>query len=702
MKPDLPERRPRTGPLARLGDLVVARPRTILAVWALLAVAGSVAAAVLHDRLANRGVAVPGSQSVLADDLARDHIYGESRSRVSVVLTAPDGDAAALRRAAPRVRRAVKRAPRVAEVGPPRYVRGDALIGVDLRATLPQAQKRLAGLREAATDAAGGTEVTVVGEAATYDRYASTAREDLDRVERITFPVTSAIILVAFLSLVATAVPTVMAGLVLLVTFGALFALSLVANLSVFAANTALALGLGLSIDYALFNVTRFREVLRGNGGDIPGAVRETVATTGRAIAFSGLTVATAVASLVILEIGVFSAMAYGAIAAALVAVAGGLTLVPSVLVLGGRHLDRLSIRRAVAAAESARLWKAIAAFVLRRRLPVAVVSATLLLALAVPLFGAEVAFPTADALPRDEPVRAVPERLGAEIGSGAFTPVRILSRSDRKRLVAAVRRDPGVGRPLEVRRGGDGWVQVLAPLRDPTDSSAAQATIRRLRDDLTGGARPLAAAVGGTTATGIDNIDRLDARTPWVIAAALGLSVLLLFVAFRSIVVPLKAALTTLLSVGSTLGILTLLYGELGVGESGELSYFIPLFLFAVIFGLSTDYEVFLLSRIREEHLDGASSDESIGRGLVKSARSITLAGLVMAVVFLAQSTSRMEPLQQLGLGMAIAVLIDISIVRTFLVPATMSLLGERNWWLPRLSRRGRPPALGSESSRP
>jgi len=390
--------------------------------------------------------------------------------------------------------------------------------------------------------------------------------------------------------------------------------------------------------------------------------------------------------------------MSFGAMSAALVAVAGGLTLVPAVLVLGGRHLDRMSIRRAVAAADSARLWRWLAAFVLRHRLAVAVGSAAVLLALALPLTRAQIGFPTATALPKSDPVRSVPEKLAQSIGPGAVTPVTVVAPGDPRPLLRRLRRDPGVAGPLEVRRGG-GWVEVLAPLRAPTDSREAQDTVRRLRRELTGGSAPLAAAVGGSTATGIDNVARLDERTPAVIAAALGLSMLLLVVAFRSIVVPIKAALTTLLSVGSTLGILTLLYDDLGIGASSELSYFVPLFLFAVIFGLSTDYEVFLLSRIREEHLAGASSDQSIERGLVRSARSITLAGLVMVVVFLAQATSRMEPLQQLGLGMAIAVLIDITIVRTFLVPATMALLGERNWWLPRWARQPKR-ALASETS--
>jgi RND superfamily putative drug exporter len=659
--------------------------------WVALAVVGGVVAAA-GGRLANGGTDVPGSQSARTDALEADRIFGEDRTHVFVVVSVPEGRASSLAPLLPRVRKAVAAAPHVAEVGQGAVVSraNFAIFAFDLGSTLVDAQDQLADVRTAAKRAAGQADVTIVGEAADYDRYGTIARDDLDRVEKISFPVTSAIILVAFLSIVATGVPTVLAGLVLAVTFGLLFAISQLTTLSVFASNTALGLGLGLSIDYSLFNVTRYREALRENGGSIPDAVRETVSTTGRAVVFSGLTIITATASLFLLQVGVFSGMAIGVIAAALVAALGGVTLVPAVLVLAGRHLDRLALRRVATAAESGRAWKRLAAFVLRRRLPVAVGAATALALLTIPLLHAPLASPTASALPKNDRVRVVSERVGRVFGGGAVTPVQVVARGNRKRVAQALERDPGVGRPIVIRPGKDGWLLLLAPLLDNGDSPAAQETVRRLRRKLTEGDAPAAAAVGGTTAKAVDLLDRLHDRTPAVVATALLLSATLLLFAFRSIVVPIKAALTTLLSVGAALGILTLLYHDLGIGESDRLSFFVPLFLFAIIFGLSADYEVFLLSRIREEYLSGASSDRSIERGLVASARAITLAGLVMVAVFLAQASSRMEPLQQLGLGMAIAVLIDITIVRTFLVPATMALLGRANWWLPGRRNRG------------
>lgn len=665
-----------------LASFVVRRARLTVVLWALLAAVSALGAAQLHDRLANGGFTVPGSQSERAEDLVRARVNGGDRSGV-LVTARPDMG----RPLDARLRRALASAPGVERVGPPRLAAGGGLVAfqVELGSDLARAQKRLPELRQRAAAAAGEDRATsVVGAPAVFERYSELAREDLKRVELLSFPVTAVIILVAFLSVFATGIPLVLAGLGLLISLGVLYLVSLLADISVFATNTALVLGLGLSIDYALFNVTRFREELRERG-DVPAAVRATVVTTGRAIVFSGLTVTGAVGSLLLIDIGVFSGMALGAMAAALVSVAGGVTLVPALLTLLGKRVDRLALAPAQRAARSGRLWTWLASFAVRRRVPIVVSLLPLLLIAAIPLREAGIGFPTSSALPPDDPTRAAEERLGRAFGAGAAQPVSVVARGDARRLVAVLRDDPGVGRPLAVDRGERRWLEISAPLRAPPDSERAQRTVRRLRARLTEGVAPLAVAVGGPTASGIDIVERLNARTPLVVAFAAGFTFLLLLLAFRSIVAPLKAVLTVLLSVAAALGILTLLYSSGGLGTTDELSYFVPLFLFGIVFGLSTDYEVFLLSRIRESHMKGRSTNAAIAEGLVASARSISLAGLVMIVVFLAQGTSRMEPLQQLGIGMALAVLIDVTLVRTLLVPASMALLGRLNWWLPR-----------------
>lgn len=689
--------------MRRLGRFVARHPIVVLVAWT---VAGAVAvpgALQLEERLANGGFDVPGSQSQVADALAREHVYRGDVSRVLVAIRGDDAGRHLVRARLRRVERAVRHATGVIGVRPlPRSDGAYQALAVTLRADLPAAQTLVPGVRDAARRAAAPARAVVVGAPAVFERYSQLARADLARVERISFPITGAIMLVAFLSIAATGVPLVLAALSLLVAFGVLFLVSHATALSVFASNTALVLGLGLSIDYALFNVTRFREALCDRDGDVRRAVEDTVATTGRAIAFSGLTIVIALGSLLAVDIGVFSGMALGAMASALVAMAGGLTLVPAVLRLAGTRIDRLAIRRAVTAADSGRLWRWLASVVVRHRVGVILVTVPVLLVAALPLLHARIAFPTTTALPRGDEVRAVSEDVGRAYGRGAVDPVSIVARADSRRLRRVIASDPGVGGPVAASRGRSGWIDLLVPLRASPDSAAAQATVRRLRHRLTEGVQPAAVAVGGETANGIDIVQRLDARTLTVVAIAVASSALLLLIAFRSIVVPLKAVASTLISVAATLGILTMLFADLGLGESTQLSYFVPVFLFAIVFGLSVDYEVFLLSRIREEWIHGAPSDEAIARGLVKSARSITLAGLVMTVVFLAQATSRMEPLKQLGLGMAIAVAIDVTIVRALLVPATMSLLGDRNWWLPhRAARRGNRSAPAQETVR-
>jgi uncharacterized membrane protein YdfJ with MMPL/SSD domain len=671
-----------------LGHLVTRHARLVVVAWLLLAAVAVPGATRLSGALVNGGFTVKGSQSARADALAREHVTHGDRNRV---LIAVGGAAAGLDAAAARAGRAVAGDRHVAAVGAPRRAAGgtSAIVPVDLAADLSRAQEVIPDLRARARAAAGpGRDATIVGAAPVFERYSVVARGDLATVEHISFPVTTVIILVAFLSFVAAGVPVVLAGLGLVVSFGALFALAHLTELSVFATNTALVLGLGLSIDYALFSVTRLREALRAHDGDVAAAVRETVRTTGRAILFSGMTIVVAIGSLLATGIGVFQGMALGAMTATLVSVAGAVTLVPSVLMLLGHRIDRLQIGWAARAAHRERLWRRLAVEVIRHRVLVVALLLPALLLAAVPLRHAQIGFPTSTALPRTDPERRAGEQVARAFGPGVAQPVLVVGRDGADALRRALAREPGLRPDPEIQRGDGGWVQALAEPRDPPDGAAARATIRRLRADLTTGPRPAALAVGGATASGMDLVDRLNARTPLVIALAALATMLLLLIAFRSVVVPLKAACTVVLSVGATLGILTFLYRTAGLGDTDQLSYFVPLFLFAIVFGLSTDYEVFLLSRIREEHLSGRSNDVAIEQGVVKSARSITLAGLVMIVVFLAQATSAMDPLRQLGLGMALAIFIDTTVVRSLLVPATMSLLGERNWWMPGRAR--------------
>jgi RND superfamily putative drug exporter len=248
--------------------------------------------------------------------------------------------------------------------------------------------------------------------------------------------------------------------------------------------------------------------------------------------------------------------------------------------------------------------------------------------------------------------------------------------------------------------RGAHGWVRVSATLDSYSDSSRADTTVRELRSSLQRafGAR---AVVGGATAVGLDLIQRINERTPWVVLVVLLAEILVLTLIFAAPLIALKAALTTLLSVSAALGVMTFFFRS-----TGDIGYFVPLFLFATIFGLSTDYEVFLLSRVREHHREGMSNTDSLKRALIGSSRSITLAGITMGVVFFSFAVSPLVPFQELGVGMGLAIVLDVTVVRALLVPATVALLGEANWWRPRWlgrhSSSGGVPAAGRAEAAP
>jgi putative drug exporter of the RND superfamily len=286
----------------------------------------------------------------------------------------------------------------------------------------------------------------------------------------------------------------------------------------------------------------------------------------------------------------------------------------------------------------------------------------------------------TFSALPHDDPVRQASEAASEAFGPGAATPMIVLTQGNGARLGRLLAAQPGVREVRPPQRGRDGWVKVDAILADPPDQNAAERVVERTRESLS---HPAVAPVlvGGPTAEAVDFSARLDSRTPLVVVLTLLLEVAILTVLLRAPVIALKAALTTLLSVTATLGIVTVVFGS-----SGQIGFFVPVMLFAIVFGLSTDYEVFLLSRVRENYLRGMSNtEESLQEAMVKNARAITLAGLTMAVVFFAFATSSLPSFTQIGFGVGIAIMIDVTLVRGLLVPATVALLGDANWWWPR-----------------
>jgi len=534
----------------------------------------------------------------------------------------------------------------------------------------------------------------LIGQVGIYQRYMVNSKKSLSTSSLISFPVTLVILLIAFLSVVAALLPLGLAAVCVGVTFGFLYLLTYVVQLSVFVEDTVLVLGLGLSIDFSLFMVTRVRESLAREGVTMERAITEALQSTGRAITVSGLTVATALAGLYVTGLGVFDSLATGAIGAALIAVSAALTMTPAAIVLLGERLDRFSLRRAVTAAQKGSFWRGLADFVVRRRIAVVATIVPVMLVLSIPIAGMHITLKSISVLPSSDPVRVATARVSEHFPPGAGTPAVVVAHAPPARLRQIVAAQPGVVQVGPAELGAHGWVRLDATLDSYSDGSKADAIVRSLRSTLyqAYGSR---AMVGGATAVGLDLIQRINERTPWVVLVVLLAEILVLTVIFAAPLIALKAALTTLLSVSAALGVMTFFFRS-----TGNIGYFVPLFLFATIFGLSTDYEVFLLSRVREHHREGESNTASLKRALIGSSRSITLAGITMGVVFFSFAVSPLVPFQELGVGMGLAIVLDVTVVRGLLVPSTVALLGELNWWRPKWSRRQHRSSVSSPAS--
>jgi RND superfamily putative drug exporter len=511
------------------------------------------------------------------------------------------------------------------------------------------------------------------------------------------------VLLFAFGSLLATGLPIGTALLGLAAGVGSLSLVTYLVAIPTWVPQLGTMIGIGVGIDYALLLVTRHREHLAA-GMAVDEAAGRAVATAGHAVVFAGGTVVIAILGLTAAGIPFLTA---GGIAVALVVavmVIASLTLVPAFLGLAGGRIARG--RTAASAVPGAR-WERWGRHVSRRAVVYLIAGTLLLLALAAPVLGMRLGTPDAGNLPTTRTERRAYDLVTRGFGPGANGPLVVaVDAAGRRNVVgrvrAAVAADRGVASVGEQDAAGRVTTLVAYPSTAPQDAATA-ATVRRLRADVLPRAlrgTRARAHVGGETAIGVDMGDRLAHRLPAVLIAVVALAFLLLTVVFRSVVVPLKAAVLNLLSVGAAYGVIVAVFqwgwgaGLIGVDSTVPIVPFIPLFLFAILFGLSMDYEVFLLSRIREHYLATGDNGASVIRGIGATARVITSAALIMISVFGAFVLDADPTIKMFGLGLATAILVDATVVRLVLVPATMTLLGERNWWMPRPLRRLLPAA--------
>lgn len=555
----------------------------------------------------------------------------------------------------------------------------------------------------------GDVIVYVFGNDVVGNAFTDTITGDLSRAESIAIPITALILLFVFGSVVAAGLPFLVAGGTILGSFFALWIVSTVTDVSVFSLNLVTGLGLALGIDYSLLIISRFREELSA-GKSVPDAVATTVGSAGKTVFVSGITVAFALAALLIYPQYFLRSFAYAGIAVSILAIAGALTAIPALLAILGRNVNRLKVRRGDLAPKDTGMWASIARFVMRYPWPVLVATVAFLLVLAAPALGAVFGQVDERALPPNYPAAAAGNVLQDRFPGNDAAPYNIILRepsSDADVLAYAeeISLLPDVERvttPTDVVVDG----AVVAPNPDPATWTTADAvrleavsSVRPIDPEgaaLVADIRAVASPaeetlVGGTAATWDDATSSVLDRI-WIVLLWLAITTMvILFLFTGSILIPIKAFVLNLLSLGATLGVLVWVFqngylqwltGDYTVTGTVDLP---TLVLIGVIaFALSMDYEVFMLSRIKEEHDTGMNTTDAVAFGLQRTGRIITAAALLIAIVFASFLTSSATNIKQLGLGVTVAILLDATVVRAFLVPAFMRIAGNANWWAP------------------
>ncbi|MEV4478741.1 MMPL family transporter [Micromonospora coxensis] len=541
---------------------------------------------------------------------------------------------------------------------------------------------------------------TEIGGTVAFQYEANTrTTEDITRAELLSMPVLLVLLVLIFGGLVAATTPLVIGGLAVLGAFVAVRLLNLVTDVSIFAINVITLIGLGLAVDYALFVVSRFREELAA-GRSTAEAVRRTMLTAGRTVLVSGLTVALAMASLLIFPQAFLRSMGLGGMAAVLIAMLAALTVLPALLAVLGHRIDAVRVplpwrrgtrRGRPAEAAGGGAWARIARSVMRRPVPYLIGVAVLLVVLATPF--TRITFGGFDerVLPADAAPRVVSERIAEEFPGGSVAPIDVLVSGVPAEAVRPfterVSTVAGVTAVQVAASRGDTTLLAVTYRGEPTGDTA-QDVVRELRGlPAPAGAEVL---VGGRSAADRDLLDSLTDRLPWMALLMAGATLLLLFLAFGSVVLPLKAVLMNLLSIGASFGVVVWIFQDghlsdlLGFTPTGFIDPSNPILMLAMLFGLATDYEVFLLSRVREEWDRTGDNTASVALGLQRTGRIITAAALLLIVVVAGFTTGGMSYIKLIGVGMIVAIVVDATLVRALLVPATMRLLGRWNWWAP------------------
>lgn len=688
----------------QLATFLAAHGRRVLAVAVVgIALAGAFGLGVAQ-RMSPYGADDPASESVKATHRF-EHATGRQIDAGVVALVSAGAvhtPAAQARVAA--VAAQLREQPEVARVTSYYDTHDPALVSRDGRATYvlatfrPRSDKALEdAARRIEQRFAGRRDVRLGGEAVAGAQVDTQVGDDLARAELLAFPFIFLLSLLFFRSLVGSLLPPLLGVLAIVGTFFALRVVSSFTDMSVFALNLVTGLGLGLAIDYSLFMVSRYREeaATAGFGAD---ALRRTLRTTGRTIVFSAITIAAAIASLTIFPQRFLYSMGIGGALVALIAAALALTVLPALLAVLGPRVNALAPRWLARRAErEARpdehgAWYRLSRFVTRRPAPVAIGAATLLIAVGVPFAGVRFMDADASVLPAGASAHQVDDALNRDFPANRTTPLQVVVGAPAgappvRALAARITALPGVAAVSRPEAAGPATALLtVIPVHGPLTAAT-----RQLVADVRAIHAPVYVGVAGQTASFADLEHSLARHLPAVLAVVVGTTLVVLFLMTGSVVLPIKAVVMNALTLSAVFGILVLVFqdgrleGLLGYRSTGALDATQPILLFAMAFGLSTDYGVFLLSRIKEAHDAGADNSEAVATGLERTGRIVTAAALLFAVAIGAFATSKVVFIKELGTGNALAVLIDASIVRALLVPALMGLLGDANWWAPR-----------------
>ena len=699
--------------MERLTRAVIHYRWAVVGAWAVVLVASVMAMSGLSDLLTNR-FSLPGTDTARADRILEDHFGQKTVGSFWIVAKGGPGSAEQL---VPQVTDSARRAADVLPTGRLVSVEpvSDSVVSALITSNLEPADAK--GHTDDMRAAAGqipGAELYVSGQAAIEHDLDPVFSHDL-KVGELYIAIPIAVLILAFVfGTLALLIPLLFALAAIPATLGIVWIFANFIELTTYLQNLVMLIGLGIAIDYSLLVVYRYREELQ-KGGSKEDALVRTMSTAGRAVVFSGTAVGIGLALMLFMPLPFMRGFGIGGFAIPIVSIIAALTILPVLLYFLGATLDRVRLipKRILERREAEEnMWVRLARWIQRRPVAFAAGTTTLLLILAAPVLALDLGPGSNKGIPQDlEGIQGL-NVISDAVGDGALAPTAIVIDTGRpggadsgavqdavERLETGLRADPEVAAVNFVYTGGPQYVD---PSRryvhmDVTGKSeygapAALEFVDRLRGDIVPAAgfpRNADVYAGGGPPSGVDFLDLTYGAFPWLVLGVLVLTYILLLRAFRSLLLPLKAIILNLLSISAAYGVLVVFFKWGGADAVGLISFdqiegWIPVFIFAMVFGLSMDYEVFLVSRMREEWDAGRRNAEAVALGLAKTGRIVTAAGLVMFAAFMGFVAGSIVGLQQFGFGLAVAILLDVTIVRALLVPSVMELFGRWNWWLP------------------